>query len=97
MLKIDNNSFAFLVAGTNNVVSVMQEGKSLSKLSDAGNDVYIVKKGVPITLVSDVGEDVTVSITIPGGTIANAVTVGQTSATGYTFKTYSNETYFDVE
>lgn len=94
MLKIDNNSLAFLVCAEG-VVSAVQEGETCPALADATGMVCVVKKGVPITIVSKVGADVSVNIFAgsTGAEIANNVTAGKTPATGYTFTTYSNETY----
>lgn len=94
MFTIDNNSLAFLICAEG-VVSAMQEGVGCPALPDATGMVCVVKKGVPITIVSDVGEDVSVNIFAgsTGAEIANNVTAGQTPETGYTFTTYSNETY----
>ena len=93
MLKIDNNSLAFLVC-MEWFVTALQEGEACPVLGDSSGYVCIVKKGVPITIVSSVGEEVTVNITVPGGgEIASSIPVGTTPNTGYTFTTYSNETY----
>lgn len=91
-LHIDNNSLAFLFCSDMSV-GAQQEGEACPAVADAEGYACVVKKGIPITIIAAGGSEVTVNVTVPGGTIGFQVTVGATPETGYTFTTYSNETY----
>ena len=93
MLKIDNNSFAYLTEMTGGVLTAKQEGEACPKTNSSSGDYWIVKKGVPITIELVGSDPVDVAISTGGATPVEIVGYAQvTTEAPLTFTTYTEAT-----